>query len=200
MAIPGSLASLQPAGDDEIPRKIRDLERRQDEMGPSVARSFGPVILDLQAKQAALDAANAELAAQLVSINGLIAAQTAFDGNTSNTDTGVIPSGGYADAVSLTLAAPAWATRAAVTASAVMWTTSNGGPAGIFGRIVIAGAAGGDFEYVAQASGEPILVTPLHFRSFDPGTSIVVQAQWQRTVGDTFTGHARLVATALYLR
>ena len=63
MAIPGSLAALQPAGDDEIPRKIRDLERSLQELGPSVARSFAPVIADLQAKQVALDAQQVALAA-----------------------------------------------------------------------------------------------------------------------------------------
>ena len=52
--LPGSIPSQMPAGQDELVRRMRDLERRVDEMGPSVARSFGPVIADLAAKQAAL--------------------------------------------------------------------------------------------------------------------------------------------------
>lgn len=66
--LPGSMASLLPAGPDELVRRMRDLERRQDELGPSVARSFAPVIADLAAKQAALDAQQAALAAANVTL------------------------------------------------------------------------------------------------------------------------------------
>ena len=63
--LPGSLQSLMPAGPDEIVRRMRDIERRMDEMGPSVAPSFSPVIADLIAKQAAITALVASLAAQV---------------------------------------------------------------------------------------------------------------------------------------
>lgn len=52
--LPGSIPSLMPAGQDELVRRMRDLERRMDEMGPSVARSFKPVIDDLTAQVAFL--------------------------------------------------------------------------------------------------------------------------------------------------
>lgn len=42
--LPGSIPALLPAGEDELVRRMRDLERRMDEMGPSVARSFGPML------------------------------------------------------------------------------------------------------------------------------------------------------------
>jgi hypothetical protein len=63
--LPGSIQSLIPAGQDELVRRMRDLERRVDELGPSVARSFGPVLDDLTAKQATLTAQQAALDAQV---------------------------------------------------------------------------------------------------------------------------------------
>jgi hypothetical protein len=42
--LPGSIPSMIPAGPDELVRRMRDLERRMDEMGPSVARSFLPML------------------------------------------------------------------------------------------------------------------------------------------------------------
>jgi hypothetical protein len=42
--LPGSTPAQIPAGQDELVRRIRDLERRMEELGPSVARSFGPVL------------------------------------------------------------------------------------------------------------------------------------------------------------
>jgi hypothetical protein len=62
--LPGSIQSLLPAGQDELVRRMRDLERRMDEMGPSVAPSFSPVIADLIAKQAAIEAQVTFLSAQ----------------------------------------------------------------------------------------------------------------------------------------
>ena len=54
--LPGSLQSLIPAGPDELVRRMRDLERHLQETGASTARSFDPVVADLAAKQAALEA------------------------------------------------------------------------------------------------------------------------------------------------
>lgn len=42
--LPGSIPSLVPPGEDETQRRLRDVERRLDELGPSVARSFKPVL------------------------------------------------------------------------------------------------------------------------------------------------------------
>ena len=42
--LPGSIPSMLPAGQDELVRRMRDLERRVDELGPSVAKSFLPML------------------------------------------------------------------------------------------------------------------------------------------------------------
>lgn len=42
--LPGSIPGLVPAGEDETQRRLADLERRMNEMGPSVAKSFGPML------------------------------------------------------------------------------------------------------------------------------------------------------------
>ena len=42
--LPGSIPSLIPAGQDELVRRMRDLERRVDELGPSVSKSFIPML------------------------------------------------------------------------------------------------------------------------------------------------------------
>jgi hypothetical protein len=42
--LPGSIPSMLPAGQDELVRRMRDLERRVDELGPSVAKSFIPML------------------------------------------------------------------------------------------------------------------------------------------------------------
>ena len=66
MAIPGSPAFLLPPGDDEIPRKLRDIERYITELGPSIAASIKPAMGDIRANVAAL-------AAQDIVVAGLIA-------------------------------------------------------------------------------------------------------------------------------
>ncbi|HZL80352.1 MAG TPA: hypothetical protein VFC06_00170 [Demequina sp.] len=71
--LPGSIPSLIPAGPDEQVRRMRDVERRIDELGPSVARSFKPVLDDLTAKQATLDAQGVTLAAQVATLTDLVA-------------------------------------------------------------------------------------------------------------------------------
>jgi len=42
--LPGSIPGAMPAGEDETQRRLRDLERKVEELGPSVARSFKPVL------------------------------------------------------------------------------------------------------------------------------------------------------------
>lgn len=42
--LPGSIPGSMPAGEDETQRRLRDIERRLDELAPSVARSFAPQI------------------------------------------------------------------------------------------------------------------------------------------------------------
>ena len=42
--LPGSIPSLQPPGQDELVRQIADLRRDLKELGPSVSRSFLPML------------------------------------------------------------------------------------------------------------------------------------------------------------
>lgn len=208
MAYPGLPSSSLPnTGIDAIPRKIRDLERSAMEDRASVAQSFGPVMASLAAKQATLEAQQVALAAQDVvilaqqaALADVVANQVTFDGKTSSTNTGVVGAGTYTTMLTVTLAAPAWATKAMVTCSAVVSSTSIGAAAGIWGRITVDGTASENFESIAQTAGESLDVTPLFFRSFDPGSSVVVNLDTRTTVGTAGSTLARLVATALYLR
>jgi len=63
--LPGSTPAQIPAGQDELVRRMRDLERRVDELGPSISRSFQPVIDDLTAKQAVITATVNDLASRV---------------------------------------------------------------------------------------------------------------------------------------
>lgn len=42
--LPGSIPGSMPAGEDETQRRLRDIERRLDELGPSVAKSVLPLV------------------------------------------------------------------------------------------------------------------------------------------------------------
>lgn len=61
MAAPGTPGNLAPSDDATQIRRVEDVERSVRELGPSIAKSFGPVILDLQEKQAALEAQQAAI-------------------------------------------------------------------------------------------------------------------------------------------
>lgn len=71
---PGSPASQMPPDLGWINQKFAEIERWQREALPSVAASFAPVIADLQAKQAALEA----LLEQTVQAGQASATQTNF--------------------------------------------------------------------------------------------------------------------------
>lgn len=79
MALPGSFAGMVPAGEDHLVRRIADLERALRELGPSIAASFKPVILDLQAKQAELE----DLVSRQIEIDSDNDSVTGFDLTTS---------------------------------------------------------------------------------------------------------------------
>ena len=53
--LPGSIPSMLPAGQDELVRRMRDLERRVDELGPSVAKSFLPTLATVIVPDSRLD-------------------------------------------------------------------------------------------------------------------------------------------------
>ncbi len=61
-----------PASEDHLMRRLADLERAYRELGPSVARSFQPVIDRLDAADVAMAANVAAIAANVASINDLL--------------------------------------------------------------------------------------------------------------------------------
>jgi len=63
MASPGTLGNLVAPGEDAVPRRFEDLERKVKELGPSIAESLRPIIADLQAQDAILTAQVAQIAA-----------------------------------------------------------------------------------------------------------------------------------------
>lgn len=79
MAAPGTPANLVPPGEDAVIRRIQELERTIRELAPSIARSFEPVIADLQAQQATLGAQQADLTAAVNDISTLSANQVTGD-------------------------------------------------------------------------------------------------------------------------
>ena len=144
--LPGSIQSLMPAGPDEQVRRMRDLERRMDEMGPSVARSFKPVLDDLAAQDATLTAQQEDLTAAqetlATTVSGLATAQETLEaqqetlatavagiaalvgaqievGAFNHSETGFDPvAGAWATVSSVTLTVPDGFTQAVVTAVA----------------------------------------------------------------------------------
>ena len=80
MAFPGVSGSQAPAGEDWLVRRVADLERVVRELGPSIAKSFAPVIArldatdaDLIAKQAAIDAQQATLTTTVEGLSAAVA-------------------------------------------------------------------------------------------------------------------------------
>jgi len=141
--LPGSIQSLMPAGPDELVRRMRDLERRMDEMGPSVAPSFSPVIADLIAKQAMLDAqgviltaAVADLTTAQANIIALVA-DTVRGGQAGTFTTNFAVTGTGTSVASGTIAVPAGFTHALVFSTAHAHALNT--------------TAGGDFFYAGAA-------------------------------------------------
>lgn len=79
MAIPGSPAFLMPAGDDELMRRMRDIERYMTELGPSIAASIKPAMDDIRAQQDITSGLVADLmtaqATLATTVSGLATAQ-----------------------------------------------------------------------------------------------------------------------------
>lgn len=118
--LPGSPSALVPPGEDETQRRLRDLERAVQEIGPAIARSLKP--------ESRLDTQGAF---------AITTTQTTF-----STITLTVP-GGYAKAV-FVYSATCWGTNhAAVAASITLWPTWTsgsssqlyGGPSGPSGAV-----------------------------------------------------------------
>lgn len=75
MADPGSIGSAMLPGEDTRGRDIADIKRDVRELGPSIARSFAPVIASLTAQQATLADQQAQLTAQVATLAAQVALQ-----------------------------------------------------------------------------------------------------------------------------
>jgi len=130
--LPGSIPSQIPAGEDELVRRMRDLERRVDELGPSVARSFQPVLDDLAAKQAALEAQQATLTTAVADIaaqTANLAARVTQTATITSFNTGTLPNDGlfhaYGSSIPITIAVPTG--KLVVTVGCGQATLNSGG-------------------------------------------------------------------------
>jgi hypothetical protein len=152
---------------------MRDLERSLSELGPSVARSFKPVLDDLAAKQAAL-------AAQNVQILALIGAQVAGDGGNASWGPAMLTTS-YVTYATVTVAVPAGYSVAKVLGvSSVLVSiagsntfnlrtviqgtpgnamTAAGGNAGITHFVTLTGLSGGTITVGTDVSVSPSPIT-----------------------------------------
>lgn len=103
---PGVPGANLPASEDHVMRRLADLERAYRELGPSVARSFAPVIADLQAKQATLDATVATLNTTVSGLASAVADISTLVGQQTTGTAGNATTGG---AATLTLSAASYA-------------------------------------------------------------------------------------------
>lgn len=179
-----------PTDEAWINRQIEDIKRQLRELGPSVAASFGPVIADLQAQQAAL----AEQVALQVSPAVASAAATGFT----------------LDGTSRALAqvsfnVPAGFTRAVVSASGAVagGTNSTGGDA-LYGNVLIAGVAYGETPMIISASsrfGNVAAFGAANLTGLNGG-SFLVQVAGRITTGpgSNLATYANICAQVLFLR
>ena len=223
MAIPGSPAFLLPPGEDEIPRKLRDIERYITELGPSIAASIKPAMDDIRAQVAAtaaataavaaaqitltaqgvtLTAQQATLASQVAAIAALVGAQVAV-GDFNHTETGFDPVAGAWATVSLvSLTVPAGFTQAVVTAIAYAGITSAGGD--IHCRAAV-GGSGGPADTRSTSSGQwrPVLsMFSTRVTGLTGGGTVAVacQAYVATDVGADAANTATVSGTVLWLR
>lgn len=63
--VPGTPGANLPPGDDELIRRIQELERTQREMLPALMAAVGPAITTLQAQQLSLEGAVSDLASRV---------------------------------------------------------------------------------------------------------------------------------------
>jgi hypothetical protein len=123
MGNPGNPTDQMPAGDDYLIRKIQDLQRQINELGPSIANSFNTTIARLTTTTTNLAATTAALP-----VTGAVA--------TSRTNFGLVAPG-YNTLLSASLTVPSGKTSAVLIAIATagMVTTSSGISAAINGKM-----------------------------------------------------------------
>lgn len=209
MANPGVSGSQIPAGEDFAQRQIKDLQRELRELGPSIAKSFQPVIDRLDAADIAMATRVADIAANVASINTLIGNEvkpqkvyfTATHTLTTTTQT----------VATSTFTVPAGFTSAVVSVAAraggVNQNTTGGGDGsgGDYLTIILtAGAAhGGGYLWVPGngGNGECVALAADILTGLTPGGTFTIS---MTAVTDYFTwttgAYATVSGTILWLR
>lgn len=180
---PGSFASMMPNDENSLIRRSQEQDRAIREIVPSIADSFGPVIADLQAKQAAL----ADLIASVVGVGDFDHTVTGFDPVIST----------WATVSSVTLTVPAGFTQAVVTAVAyaAIRNTTPSTATQIHCRALVAGS-GGPVDDEASNPGvrsTALSVFPTRVTGLTAGGTFTVAAQ--AYAGADFTADANNVGT-----
>jgi hypothetical protein len=169
MANPGVSGSQIPPGEDFAQRQIADIRRELRELGPSIAKSFQPVIDRLDAADVAMAARVADIAANVASINALltqVVKPQSIYSSASNFALTTTPT----TLKTVTVTVPAGFTSAVVTVLARVFAinpNTTGGPAGtgldyLFCHPTVAGVSGAEMPLVATGSqGSAMNVSPL---------------------------------------
>lgn len=171
MASPGTLANLVAPGEDAVPRRFEDIERKLKELAPSVLESIRPMLDDIAAAAADASAAAAAASAAVAGLAVLVAQQLGAPDalNTSATPTLTTTPTAYA---TVTFTVPAGYTKAVVSASTAIAIGSTF-PVQIATRI-------------AGADGSYMNVYPDSF-GFANGSSDYARPAFTVTPGGTFT-------------
>lgn len=127
MAAPGTIGNLVAPGEDAMNRKVEDLTRSLKELAPSVMETILPLITDLQAQQAELEAQNVVLTAAVAEIAALVDTQIVFLDAFAG-DSGIGYSTSFTAQAVCTLAIPAGYTKFTFSGASVarLYNTTGG--------------------------------------------------------------------------
>lgn len=193
-------SSQVPPGFDDIYRRFADIDRQIRELGPSIAASFQPVIIDLQNKQAQLDSQQASLTSQLASINTLIGQQTTGVAATPGTATGFSVSTSQGTKASTSITVPSGYSQALVLAVGSL-TMADTAANRFDTRCGIAGSYGIALPNLANTVGSTSAGHTQFLTGLSAGSSILLEVQALAAVAATNAANAAIVTgLAIFFR
>jgi hypothetical protein len=182
---PGVLSSQLPAGEDHVMRRIKDIERFLQELTPSIARSIQPTVARLDATDVDLIAKQAAIAANVASINALLA-QVVLPQKIYADATNFAITTAYTVKASTTITVPAGFTQAVVAVTARVLATNsnatggiNAGSDSLYCKASIAGDVGRGLPVIVLGSGSwGVNVSPFStvLTGLTPGSTFTVTA------------------------
>ena len=195
-----------PASEDHVMRRLADLERAYRELGPSVAKSFAPVIADLTAKQIAIEA-------NLASINDLLTKVVASD-IVNTTNTGFAVTTAWSDAAATTITVPTGFTQLLATCSAEVFAVNpntTGGSNGTGGdaldcHVLLNGSTSAGFAWGMSGSNGFTSASSsgsFKFTGLTPGATLQISTQvlaLYQALGSNVANKATINATLIWLR